>query len=187
LIFTELFKYSLIIINLHSKSCTIKKCRVAFFSMWSCEILLYYRAWLKQERLCYFISITISLLVSISATRLQGAVLQILWIRHWKLNVKELDCNSCSHILKTLKKLLAKNLHWWTKVQIWPDTSNIKVNDMKPRVQGSGVWIWICYFITAMRSVGVLWFIILPVHNPTTKANILLLHCMNVCATGKHN
>jgi hypothetical protein len=70
-----------------------------------------------------------------------------------------------------------ENIEEVTKVQIWPDTSNIKVNDMKPHVKGSGVWIWIYYFTIAVRSVGVLCIIILPFRNLTTsKANILLLH-----------
>jgi hypothetical protein len=53
LIFTELFKYSVIII-LHNKFYTIKKCWFAFCRMWSCEILLYYSAWLKQKKLNVF-------------------------------------------------------------------------------------------------------------------------------------
>jgi hypothetical protein len=101
LIFTELFKYSLIIITLHSKSCTIKKCWVAFLVHES--VKFYYITQLgKKNRLCFSVSITSNLLVSISATRLKGALLQILWKRHWKLNVRGLDCNKCSHLLKTL-------------------------------------------------------------------------------------
>lgn len=37
--------------------------------------------------------------------------------------------------IENIEKLLAKkNLHWWMKVQMWPDILNIEMNDMKPNV-----------------------------------------------------